>query len=230
MVEVLGRQCPPHPAQDHRPAPKCRVLLVDRHTLFVEAIRALLKPEYDVACLTFNKPCDVLTTGARIQPDILVLNPMIDGLNHIGLVRQVRERMPLTKVLYLAESASLPLAAAAFTNGVCGFLVKNSSIDDLMAALRSLQCQKPFLDSKLADGNLDTVRQFNTPVVRLTPREIEVLGLLLRGWSMKQVARELNVAPRTVAFHKYRAMQTLNVQNNAELIEAAARFGLLSQE
>lgn len=227
MVKASGRPSPTDSEQDPRPATKCRILLVDRHTLFLEAVQSLLQTDYDVTCLTFDGPHAVLTIAARIQPDILVLNPMVDGLNHVGLVRQVREQTPSTKVLYLAENASLPLAAAAFTNGVSGFLVKNSSVDDLMKALCSLRHEQPFLDSQLADGNIDTVRRFHTPLVRLTPREVEVLGLLLRGWSMKQVARELNVTPRTVAYHKYRAMQILEVQNNAALIEAAGRLGLL---
>lgn len=216
--------------ESQRPAPKFRVLLVDRHTLFLEAIGALLRPDYDVTCLALNKSHDVLANAVKVRPDIVVLNPMVGGFNHIGLLREVREIMPSAKILYLAEAASLPLAAAAFANGVFGFLVKNSSIDDFMTALHSLEHEERFLDPKLAEGKIDVVLQFQSPIARLTPREIEVLGLLLRGWSMKQVARELNVTPRTVAFHKYRAMQTLEVQNNAQLIEVAARLGLLGPE
>ena len=209
---------------------KSRVLLVDRHTLFLEAVGSLLKPDFDVMHITLHDIPEAIKLAAKYNPNILVLNPMVCGFNNIGLVRQMREAVPSAKILFLTETASLALAAAAFANGVSGFLVKHSSIADFVAALRALEQEKRFLDPSLADGNVDAALQFQSPAARLTPREFEVLGRILRGWSMKQVARELKVTPRTVAFHKYRAMQTLEVQNNAQLIEAAGRLGLLGPE
>ena len=115
------------------------------------------------------------------------------------------------------------LAAEAFRAGASAYLLKRSAASELLLAVREVMHGRsyvtPLVTAGLVGSFMDAAGR--KPSHELTPRQREVLQLLAEGHSMKQVAAVLNVTPRTVAFHKYKMMEQLNIRSNAELIQFA---------
>ena len=115
------------------------------------------------------------------------------------------------------------LAAEAFRAGASAYLLKRSAASELLLAVREVMKGRSYVTPLVTEGwsGRSWTPPSRKPSHELTPRQREVLQLLAEGHSMKQVAAVLNVTPRTVAFHKYRMMEQLNIRSNAELIQFA---------
>jgi DNA-binding NarL/FixJ family response regulator len=122
------------------------------------------------------------------------------------------------------------LVAEAFRMGASGYLLKNCAASELFRAIQQVSLGRAYVTPLVAQGMLESFVQEpqGREVSKLTIRQREILQLLAEGNSMKQVAAVLNVAPRTVAFHKYRIMKRLGLTNNAELIHLAIREGMVN--
>jgi DNA-binding NarL/FixJ family response regulator len=121
------------------------------------------------------------------------------------------------------------VAAEAFRAGASGYLLKRSAGSELATAIREVTQGRSYITPLVAHGLVDALLRFNhqNPEPELTSRQREVLQLLAEGMSMKEAAGVLNVAPRTVAAHKYQLMQQLNLKTTAELIQYAVKHGIV---
>jgi len=122
------------------------------------------------------------------------------------------------------------LAAEAFRSGGSAYLLKRSAGSELLVAIRQAMRHRSYVTPLVTEGMLGSLMSpagGHLPGHELTSRQREVLQLLAEGKSMKDVANILNVAPRTVAFHKYRIMEQLKIKTNAELIQFAIRHHLV---
>ena len=202
-----------------------RVLLADDHTLFLEALEKLLQPEYRIV----GKVPDgraVLAAASKLKPDIIVLDIAMPLLNGLEATRQLKKNMPRVKIILLTMLEDPDLAAEAFRAGASGYLLKTSAADELSKAIDEALCGRSYVTPLITRGLVESFMQpppKERVPGRLTPRQREVLQLLVEGRSMKQAAEILNVTPRTVAFHKYRMMEELRIKTNAELIQFAVR-------
>jgi DNA-binding NarL/FixJ family response regulator len=206
---------------------RARILLADDHVVMLEGLRSLLERHYDVI--------DTVTDGnALVQavlhhaPDVAVTDVSMPGGDGLEAARRIRELAPRTRVVLLTMNDSPELAASAMRSGVSGYVLKTDAATDLVTAI----------DAALQGGNHlshtlvgRTVAQLSAAEPRsaheeLTTRQLEVLRLLGQGRTMKEVAVELGVSPRTVAFHKYRIMEVLGIHSNAELIQHAVFHGI----
>jgi DNA-binding NarL/FixJ family response regulator len=122
------------------------------------------------------------------------------------------------------------VANEAFRAGASGYLLKTSASSELSKAISEALCGRSYVTPVITQGMVDSfIRKpaGDREVRQLTPRQREVLQLLAEGRSMKEAAKILNVTPRTVAFHKYRMMEQLNLKNNADLIQFALRESIV---
>jgi DNA-binding NarL/FixJ family response regulator len=121
------------------------------------------------------------------------------------------------------------LAAEAFRAGASAYLLKRSAASGLLVAVREVMKGRSYVTPLVTGGLVESFMGAagKKPSHELTPRQREVLQLLAEGHSMKQVAALLSVTPRTVAFHKYRMMEQLNIRSNAELIQFAITHHLI---
>jgi DNA-binding NarL/FixJ family response regulator len=120
------------------------------------------------------------------------------------------------------------LAVAAFEAGASGYLLKRSAVPELLTSIREVMQGRSYITPLVTDNVVGTLlHPDKRKPAELTSRQREVLQLLAEGHSMKEVAGELNVAPRTVAFHKYQMMQQLNVKSTAELVQYAVRHHIV---
>ncbi len=208
-----------------------RLMLADDHTILVEAFRKLLEPHYEVVG-TVSDGRALLETAPQLNPDVIVADigmPLMNGLE-AGL--RLKERIPATKLIFLTMNEDPDLAVEAMRCGASGYLLKSSAVEEMLCAIHLALKGKTYVTPQIRRGMQESF--IKNPQAKgqskiLTPRQREVVQLLAEGKSMKEVASILKVTARTVAFHKYRVMDELNIRTTAELIQYAIKSKLLVQ-
>jgi DNA-binding NarL/FixJ family response regulator len=204
---------------------RLRVLLADDHRLLREAFAELLRPDCDVVGAVADGRA-LLAAAAELRPDVVVLDVSMPVLNGLEAARQLRRLVPEVRVVFLTVHEDPDLAAEAFRAGASGYLLKNSAASELFQAIREVSEGRSYVTPLATRGLVEGLLQGPEPADRpadLSPRQREVLRLLAEGHTMKDVARLLNISPRTVAFHKYRMMEELGIRTSAELVQFAMR-------
>ena len=208
---------------------RARLLIADDHTLLAEACKNLLEPEFEVVGIVDNGRA-LLRMACELKPEVVVLDIAMPQLNGLDAGDQIKHLLPATKLVYLTVNMSPEVAAEAFRRGASGYVVKTSAAAELITAIRRALKSESYLSpliTKETVGFLLRSRQSYVPEKRITRRQSEILQLLAEGMSMKEIAGVLNVKPGTVAFHKYRIMETLGLKTNAELIQYAIKHHLI---
>lgn len=208
------------------PMNRPRILIADDHTLVADLCRKLLETEFDVVGTVSNGRV-MVRTAIELKPDVIVVDIAMPILNGLDAGKQVKEELPSVKLIFLTMSTDIQLAAEAFRRGASGYLLKTCASLELVTAVHDVLCGRTHISESLCKSDVNYLRRTETKLVqedeRLTPREREVLQLLAEGKMMKEVGTILNMATSTVAFHKYRMMETLGVKSSAELVRYAVR-------
>jgi len=211
---------------------KIRVLLADDHTLVAEGLQSLLKDSFDLVGMVYDGRA-LLESAERLRPDVIVTDISMPLLNGLDAVRQIRARRPEARIIILTMHRDTHLAAEAFRAGVSGYLLKVSSGEELVSAIREVAQGRSYVTTLMAKDLINLLidagaapREGGSP---LTPRQREVLQLIAEGRTMKEVAGILNISPRTAESHKYDIMQALSVQTTAELVQSAIRMKLVGE-
>jgi two-component system, NarL family, response regulator NreC len=169
------------------------------------------------------------------KPELVVMDLALSGMNGITATREVKRRAPATRVLLLSAVASERDAMESFAAGADGFALKTELVDDLLQAFRIVGNGGRYLTRSLqaprrggARRDADTSPSFDRDVLHaLSPREREVLDLVLKGMRNRDIARELCVSIKTVDTHRTRINRKLGCAGSADLIRFAAKNGLL---
>ena len=202
-----------------------RLILADDHTLVAEALRQLFAPHFEVVATVADGRA-LLDSAASLKPDVIVADIAMPLLNGLEAGRRLKQKMPGVKLIFLTMNEDPELAVEAMKSGASGYVLKKSAASELLQAIQSALRGKSYVTQQIARGMLEAfIRhpQGRSHHESLTPRQKEVVQLLAEGKSMKEAADILRVAPRTVAFHKYRIMQDLGLRTNADLIHFAIR-------
>ena len=210
---------------------RARVILADDHTLVAEACRKLLEPEFEVVRIVADGRA-LLHAAAELRPDVIVSDIAMPQLNGLDAGQQVLQLLPSVKLVFLTMNPDRELAAEAFRRGASGYLLKTSAASELVAAVRQALRGERYLSPIISKMDVRrfvrSQHQETGPEMQLTQRQREVLQLLAEGKSMKEVGSVLNLATRTVAFHKYRIMSMLGLKSNADLVQYAMRNSIIS--
>ncbi len=204
---------------------RCRVLLADDHTLLLEAFAKMLEHDYSVVG-TVSDGRALLSAAAELMPDVIILDIAMPLLNGLDAARKLKKTMPKVKLIFLTMNEDPNVANEAFRAGASGYLLKTSALSELSKAIQEALGGRSYVTPLIAQDMEDSfIRQpaDDRGIPQLKPRQREVLQLLAEGRSMMETAKILNVTPRTVAYHKYRMMEELNLKNNADLIQLALR-------
>ncbi len=199
---------------------RARILLADDHVLLLEAFRRMLEPAFEVVG-TVADGAALVEEALRLEPDLVVADVSMPRMNGLEAARRLRGELPRTRVVFLTVDEDPQLAAEAFALGASAYVLKSSTALELDQAIRAVLAGRRYLSKRVAFGDpgfLPASTTVANPLERLTRRERDVLKLLAEGLSMKQVGAELGIAARTVAFHKYRMMETLGLRSSAELV------------
>jgi len=205
-----------------------RVLLADDHTLLLGAFEKLLSEDCDVVGQVSDGRA-LVAAAEELKPDIVVLDISMPLLNGLEAARQIKRKLPGTKLIFVTMNEDTDLAADAFRAGASGYLLKQSATSELMAAIRQVMEGRSYVTPLITEGLMGSLMHHDdsTPGHELTPRQREVLQLLAEGRSMKEVASLLSLTPRTVAFHKYRIMEQLKIKSSAELVQYAVKHHIV---
>jgi DNA-binding NarL/FixJ family response regulator len=214
--------------REQRPA--ARILIADDHQLLADACKNLLEPEFSVVGIV-NDGRDLADAVAASRPDIILLDIYMPRLNGLDAGEQVKKKNPGIKLVFLTMTLAADVAAEAFRRGASGYVLKQSAGTELLLAVRKVNRGESYLSPLVAKETVTFLlnkRETFTDEKRITRRQSEILQLLAEGLSMKQVASVIDVKPGTVAFHKYRMMETLNISTNAELLGYAIKHQMVA--
>jgi DNA-binding NarL/FixJ family response regulator len=204
---------------------RTKVLLADDHTLLLEAFKRLLEPEFEVVGAVADGRA-LLAAARTLKPDVIVLDVAMPLLNGLEAARQLQGMSPHPKLIFLTMHPDPDMAAEALRLGASGYLLKTSAASELTQAIRDARHARkyvtPAMKRELEEAFIEDPGGEKGPRM-LSPRQREVLQLLVEGRPMKEVADILNVAPRTVAYHKYKMMADLRLKSTAELIQYALK-------
>lgn len=210
--------------------PTARLLIADDHKLLADACKNLLEPEFQVLQVVTDGR-ELVKAAAQLKPDIIVLDIGMPRLNGLDAGEQIKQKSPAIKLVFLTMNAAAEVAAEAFRRGASGYVLKQSAADELVTALRKVVQGESYLSPLIARETVTFLLnqgKAHSEEKRITKRQSEILQLLAEGMSMKEVASVLELKPGTVAFHKYRMMETLGVKTNAELLEYAIKRQMIS--
>ena len=205
--------------------PSARILIADDHRLVAEACQSLLEPEFQVVGIVTDGR-SLIKSAQSLKPDVVLLDIAMPHLNGLDAAEQIRQKLPSAKLVFLTMNTAADIAAEAFRRGASAYVLKHSAAEELVTAIRKVVRGESYLSPLIAKETvvfLISKGRTRTEEKRITKRQSEILQLLAEGMSMKQVAAELDLKPGTVAFHKYRMMETLGVKTNAELLEYAIK-------
>jgi DNA-binding NarL/FixJ family response regulator len=206
-----------------------RVILADDHTLLLEAFQKLLNDDCDIVGMVSDGRALLAATDS-LRPDVVVVDISMPLLNGIDAARQIKQVLPDTRIIFLTMNEDPDLAAAAFRAGASGYLLKRSAASELQTAIREVMRRRSYVTPLVTEGLMGSMLQGPESAhgaQQLTPRQREVVQLVAEGHSMKEVGHILNIAPRTVAFHKYRIMEQLKIRTTAELIQFAIKHHIV---
>jgi len=207
---------------------KPRVLLADDHTLVLGAFEKLLGSECEIVGQVSDGRA-LVSAAEQLKPDLIVLDIAMPLLNGLEAGRQIKHKLRNVKLVFLTMNEDADLAAEAFRSGASAYLLKRSAASELSIAIHEVMQGRSYVTPLVTEGLVGSLLNADDrgSTQELTPRQREVLQLLAEGRSMKEVASVLNLTPRTVAFHKYRMMEQLNVKSTAELVQYAVKHHIV---
>jgi DNA-binding NarL/FixJ family response regulator len=207
-----------------------RILIADDHTLVAEAFKTLLEPEYHVVQLVADGR-SLLEAAKELKPDLVLLDLGMPILNGMDAGRELKKLLPRTKLLIVTMNEDADVASKALRKWASGYLLKKSAGVELKKAVSEVlnghTYVTPSIAQKLVDEALHEPRRERAK--ELTQRQCQVLQLLAEGHSMKEAAAILDIAVRTIAFHKYRIMGDFGLKTNADLVRFAIREHIISE-
>jgi DNA-binding NarL/FixJ family response regulator len=217
-----------------RTAETLRVLLVDDHDLFRTGLRNLLEEQ---AVQVIGEAADgtqAIRMVRELAPDVVVMDLNMPGMSGVEATRQVTSLAPLTRVVVLTISDQDEDVMNAILAGACGYLMKDSSIQDLMQGIRAAAVGESLISPHIAAKVLQRMRATGTneadaAVIRseLSDREIEVLKLIANGKDNAQIAAELHISPKTVKNHISNILMKLQIDNRIQAAVYAVRSGIV---
>ena len=208
---------------------KPRILLADDHTLLMEGFKKLLEPDFEIVGMVSDGR-KLVQIAPVLLPDAVLLDISMPMLNGFDAGRQLKRLLPDVKLIVLTVNDDYELAMHALREWASGYLLKTSVRSELIKALTTVLKGERYLSPVFAKRQMEEfVRNpFSNRTKHLTVRQREVLQLLGEGRSMKEAAAELQLAARTIAFHKYRIMEEYGLKTNCDLIKYAMKQHVVS--
>jgi DNA-binding NarL/FixJ family response regulator len=211
-----------------------RVLLVDDHDLFRTGLRNLLEEQNVMIVGEASSGTEAVKLVRELAPDVVVMDLNMPGMNGVEATRHISGLAPLTRVVVLTISDQDADVMDAILAGACGYLLKDSSIQELIAGIRAASVGESLISPNIASKVLQRVRSTSTHAdaaetirAELSDREIEVLKLIANGKDNAQIAGELHISPKTVKNHISNILMKLQIGNRIQAAVYAVRSGIV---
>jgi DNA-binding NarL/FixJ family response regulator len=211
-----------------------RVLIVDDHDLFRTGLRNLLEEQGIQVVGEAAAGNEAVRAVRELAPDVVVMDLNMPGMSGVEATRHITGVAPLTRVLVLTISDQDSDVLDAILAGACGYLLKDSSIQELMAGIRAASVGESLISPHIASKVLQRVRSTSTvPAIaetiraELSDREIEVLKLIANGKDNAEIAGELHISPKTVKNHISNILMKLQIDNRIQAAVYAVKSGIV---
>jgi len=209
-----------------------KILIADDHWVIRAGLRALLNSTPNVEVVgEAGDGYEVLEKLDTLQPDIILMDLSMPNLDGIETTRQVMKKAPSVKILILTIHEDEGLLKEAIKSGAAGYIVKRAAESELNTAIRAIQQGNMYVHPALTRALMRDISPVTEPTMipleELTPREIDVLRLLARGYTNRQIADELSISPRTVEGHRANLSNKLGRSSRVDLVNYAEEHGLL---
>ncbi len=213
-----------------------KILLVDDHPLFLDGLKNLLTSHGMLVVGCARDGLEALDKARTLHPEVILMDIHMPQLDGLAAMRLIKVELPEVKIVMLTMSAEDEDLFEAIKSGACGYLLKTQDTDEFFVRLQDVERGEVALSPGLAARILSEFgRQGGTaPAVEdkeqrasLSAREIEVLTLVARGLTYKEVGAKLCMAERTVKYHMGEIIARLQLENRAQVIEYARRAGLI---
>jgi two-component system, NarL family, response regulator LiaR len=205
-----------------------RVLLVDDHRMVREGLAVFLQVSDDLELAGEAEDGEeAVEQCARLQPDVVLMDLKMPRMDGATATRLITERFPGIRVVALTSFQEEGLVESALQAGAISYLLKNVSAEALGEAIRSAAAGRPTLAPEAAQDLVRSARKGPKPGSDLTPREREVLGLMVRGMSNREIAEALVVSQSTAKFHVSRILAKLGASGRTEAVTIALQHHLV---
>lgn len=208
-----------------------RILLIDDHALVLEGMRQLLETEFTVVG-TGESGQALLDMAPRLNPDVVLLDVSMPGLNGFEAAQRLKQLVPNVKVIFVTMMTEPVYISEAFRRGAHGYVLKQCAAVELVNAIRVVLSNRRYVSPQVAPEVREIVEhQWMRPegfTNRLTDRQVEVLRLLASGYAAKEIAQSLHVSLKTVEFHKANITKKLGLKTASDLTKYAIAQGLTS--
>lgn len=212
------------------------ILLADDHQVVRVGLRALLEAEADFKVIgEATNGLEAKDLLERLRPDVLIIDMMMPQLNGLEVIRQIAQLSPQTRAIVLSMHSNEGYVLEALRYGAAGYVLKQSNMEELVKAVRTVMNGLAYLSLELSQRAIDSYREkaensFKDAYDTLTNREHEVLQLAAEGRTNAEIAERLVISQRTVEMHRGNLMRKLNLNNQTELVRYALWRGILPKE
>jgi len=218
-------------------SPKYRIVIAEDHTILREGLRALLSssPDFEIVGEAEDGR-EAIRCVEKLKPNLILTDLSMPRMNGMDAIREIKRRAPGTKILVLTVHKTEEYILATLQAGANGYLLKDSTHAELLAAVRHVLSGKhyisPGISDKVLDGYLEGRKTLKTRTSweTLTQREREILKLIAEGYKNKEIADDLCISVKTVEKHRANLMEKLNLHNVQALTTYAIEKGLVSRE
>ena len=220
-------------AKDTPGSGELRVLLVDDHDLFRTGLRNLLEEQGVQIVGEAANGQDAVRAVRELAPDIVVMDLNMPGMSGVDATREITAMSPLTRVVVLTISDQDQDVMDAIVAGACGYLVKDSSIQELIRGIKAAAVGESLISPSIAAKVIQRVRAVTldrgaeTIRAELSERELDVLRLIANGKDNAQIAEALHISPKTVKNHISNILMKLQIENRIQAAVYAVRSGIV---
>jgi len=213
------------------------ILLADDHPVVRRGLRGLLESQVDWSIVgEARNGLDAVAQVGRLKPNVLIVDLMMPELDGLEVTRRVRQLSPQTFVIVLSMHANEAYVLEALRAGAVGYVLKDSSAEELTQAVRQVLAGNRFLSAALSERAIDAYLKkaessaAREPYDMLTARERQVLRLAAEGLNNSEIGEQLSISPRTAETHRTNLARKLGFRSQTDLIRFALQKGILPKE
>lgn len=210
------------------------ILIADDHKMVREGLHSLLESEPDLHVVgEAGSGQEAIDLVRKHEPDVIVLDIEMPGMDGIDAASEISDITGKTKILALSRHNEKQFISEMFASGAAGYILKDSAAEELINAIKvivdgQMYCSPSLMNVVVNDYSNRLDQRKQSPLSRLSPRELEVLSLIVENKTLKEIADALHISYPTAATHRHQIMKKLDLDSDIELTKFAIREGLTS--